>query len=68
MINVVSLFCQVVKDRICLRALEKILNQLVDSKEQAELLNATALQPLDGNADGKFTNMVKHCIKDHLAH
>ncbi|XP_053712773.1 condensin complex subunit 3-like [Synchiropus splendidus] len=42
---------QVVKDRICLRALEKILCNLVDSKEQAELLSATALQPLDVNTD-----------------
>uniref|UniRef100_UPI0037E7C6E2 condensin complex subunit 3 n=1 Tax=Semicossyphus pulcher TaxID=241346 RepID=UPI0037E7C6E2 len=42
---------QVVKDRVCLRALEKMVNQLVDSKEQAELLSASALQPLDVNAD-----------------
>ncbi|KAM9793100.1 condensin complex subunit 3 [Neosynchiropus ocellatus] len=42
---------QVVKDRVCLRALEKILCNLVDSKEQAELLSATALQPLDVNTD-----------------
>lgn len=45
-------FVQVVKDRVCLRALEKMINQLVDSKEQAELLSASALQPLDVNADG----------------
>jgi len=44
---------QVVKDRICLRALEKMMHQLVDSKEQAELLSASALQPLDVNADGQ---------------
>lgn len=44
---------------MCLRALGKILNQLVDSKEQAELLNATALQPLDGNADGTYANTVE---------
>uniref|UniRef100_A0A8C5I9A7 Nuclear condensin complex subunit 3 C-terminal domain-containing protein n=1 Tax=Gouania willdenowi TaxID=441366 RepID=A0A8C5I9A7_GOUWI len=43
----------VVKDRVCLRALEKMICQLVDSKEQAELLSATALQPLDVNADGQ---------------
>ncbi|KAM9363903.1 condensin complex subunit 3 [Symphorus nematophorus] len=42
---------QVVKDRVCLRALEKMIYQLVDSKEQAELLSASALQPLDVNAD-----------------
>ncbi|XP_020511331.2 condensin complex subunit 3 isoform X2 [Labrus bergylta] len=42
---------QVVKDRNCLRFLEKMVSQLVDSKEQAELLNASALQPLDVNAD-----------------
>lgn len=40
---------QVVKDRVCLRALEKM--GLTDSKEQAELLSATALHPLDVNAD-----------------
>lgn len=43
---------QVVKDRVCLRALEKMIYQLVDSKEQTEILSATALQPLDVNADG----------------
>ncbi|KAM8772341.1 condensin complex subunit 3 [Acanthopagrus schlegelii] len=42
---------QVVKDRVCLRALEKMVYQLLDSKEQAELLSASALQPLDVNAD-----------------
>ncbi|XP_053274498.1 condensin complex subunit 3 [Pleuronectes platessa] len=46
---------QVVKDRVCLRALEKMLNQLVDSREQAELLIASALQPLDVNADEAAT-------------
>lgn len=49
--NLVSLH-QVVKDRVCLRALEKMVSQLVDSREQAELLSASALQPLDVNADG----------------
>lgn len=43
---------QVVKDRVCLRALEKIIHQLADSKEQAEILSASALQPVDVNADG----------------
>uniref|UniRef100_A0A8C4IVP2 Non-SMC condensin I complex, subunit G n=1 Tax=Dicentrarchus labrax TaxID=13489 RepID=A0A8C4IVP2_DICLA len=52
---------QVVKDRVCLRALEKMIYQLVDSKEQAELLSASALQPLDVNADGTNANTV--CIK-----
>ncbi|XP_035021313.2 condensin complex subunit 3 isoform X1 [Hippoglossus stenolepis] len=46
---------QVVKDRVCLRALEKMLNQLVDSREQAELLIASALQPVDVNADEAAT-------------
>ncbi|XP_023274314.1 condensin complex subunit 3 [Seriola lalandi dorsalis] len=46
---------QVVRDRVCLRALEKMVNQLVDSKEQAELLSASALQPLDVNADEAAT-------------
>ncbi|KAJ0033090.1 hypothetical protein NQD34_000197 [Periophthalmus magnuspinnatus] len=40
---------QAVKDRVCLRALEKMMAQLVDSKEQAEMLSASALQPLDVN-------------------
>uniref|UniRef100_A0A673CKB7 Non-SMC condensin I complex, subunit G n=1 Tax=Sphaeramia orbicularis TaxID=375764 RepID=A0A673CKB7_9TELE len=48
----------VVKDRVCLRALEKMLLQLVDSREQAELLSASALQPLDVNADGKHAKKV----------
>ncbi|XP_030591275.1 condensin complex subunit 3 isoform X2 [Archocentrus centrarchus] len=47
---------QVVKDRVCLRALEKMISQLADSKEQAELLSATALQPLDVNADEAATD------------
>ncbi|XP_059198484.1 condensin complex subunit 3 isoform X2 [Centropristis striata] len=47
---------QVVKDRVCLRALEKMVSQLVDSKEQAELLSASALQPLDVNADEAATD------------
>ncbi|KAF3687656.1 Condensin complex subunit 3 [Channa argus] len=42
---------QVVKDRVCLRALEKMIHQLANSKEHAELLSASALQPLDVNAD-----------------
>lgn len=50
-----SFFLQVVKDRVCLRALEKIIYQLADSKEQAEILSATALQPVDVNADGTCT-------------
>uniref|UniRef100_A0AAQ5X7D3 Nuclear condensin complex subunit 3 C-terminal domain-containing protein n=1 Tax=Amphiprion ocellaris TaxID=80972 RepID=A0AAQ5X7D3_AMPOC len=51
---------EVVTDRVCLRALEKMVSQLVDSKEQAELLSASALQPLHVNADGT------HCIFDGL--
>ncbi|XP_070777974.1 condensin complex subunit 3 isoform X2 [Enoplosus armatus] len=47
---------QVVKDRVCLRALEKMIHQLVDAKEQAELLSASALQPLDVNADEAATD------------
>lgn len=50
---------QVVKDRVCLRALEKMVIQLVDSKEQAELLSASALQPLDVNADEAAENHTK---------
>lgn len=56
-------FLQVVKDRVCLRALEKMIDQLVDSKEQAELLSASALQPLDVNADGTYANF---CVIDLL--
>lgn len=51
---------QVVKDRVSLRALEKMTYQLMDSKEQAELLSATALQPLDVNADGTHTHTLKY--------
>uniref|UniRef100_A0A673CC08 Non-SMC condensin I complex, subunit G n=1 Tax=Sphaeramia orbicularis TaxID=375764 RepID=A0A673CC08_9TELE len=56
---------QVVKDRVCLRALEKMLLQLVDSREQAELLSASALQPLDVNADGKHAKAIcteENCV------
>ncbi|KAI4832946.1 hypothetical protein KUCAC02_015880 [Chaenocephalus aceratus] len=42
---------QEVKDRISLRGLEKMISQLADSKEQAELLSPSALQPLDVNTD-----------------
>lgn len=42
---------------MCLRALEKMIYQLVDSKEQAEILSATALQPLDVNADGTYAQL-----------
>ena len=59
-------FLQVVKDRVCLRALEKMANQLVDAKEQAELLSASALQPLDVNADGTHANTLTACIIDNL--
>ncbi|XP_071779296.1 condensin complex subunit 3 [Centroberyx gerrardi] len=54
---------QVVKDRICLRAVEKMIDQLVDSKEQAELLNASALQPLDVNADETATEDLSKSAK-----
>uniref|UniRef100_A0A665VSM0 Nuclear condensin complex subunit 3 C-terminal domain-containing protein n=1 Tax=Echeneis naucrates TaxID=173247 RepID=A0A665VSM0_ECHNA len=48
----------VVKDRVCLRALEKMLCQLVNSREQAKLLSSSALQPLDVNADGTYANVL----------
>uniref|UniRef100_A0A8C3AHM7 Non-SMC condensin I complex, subunit G n=1 Tax=Cyclopterus lumpus TaxID=8103 RepID=A0A8C3AHM7_CYCLU len=46
----------VVKDRVCLRALEKMVLQLADAREQAELLSGSALQPLDVNADEAATD------------
>ncbi|XP_076026348.1 condensin complex subunit 3 isoform X2 [Genypterus blacodes] len=51
LLTLLQQIAQVVKDRVCLRALEKMIDQLIDSKEQAELLSANALQPLDVNAD-----------------
>ncbi|XP_037530878.1 condensin complex subunit 3 [Nematolebias whitei] len=42
---------QVVKDRVCLRALEKMLHQLMDSKEQEEVFSKSTLQPSDVIAD-----------------
>ena len=42
------------KDRISLRAVEKVIDRLVNSKEQAEQRTETALQPLDINADGTY--------------
>lgn len=47
---------QVVKDRVCHRALEKMVHQLADAREQAELLSGSALQPLDVNADEAATD------------
>uniref|UniRef100_A0A8D3BTM7 Non-SMC condensin I complex, subunit G n=1 Tax=Scophthalmus maximus TaxID=52904 RepID=A0A8D3BTM7_SCOMX len=38
---------QVVKDRVCHRALMKMVCQLLDATQQAELLSACALQPVD---------------------
>ncbi|CAL8333990.1 unnamed protein product [Lota lota] len=52
---------QVVKDRVSLRALEKVIARLVDSEEQAEHHNEAALQPLDINADGTHT-MFSKCL------
>ncbi|XP_072319802.1 condensin complex subunit 3 [Eucyclogobius newberryi] len=54
---------QVVKDRVCLRTLEKMVFQLVDSKEQAELLSASALQPLNINADGETPESPTKSVK-----
>ncbi|KAJ8000447.1 hypothetical protein DPEC_G00180220 [Dallia pectoralis] len=50
---------QEVKDRICLRAVEKLIGQLQDSDGQPDL-SAMALQPLDVNADeGASEDMTK---------
>uniref|UniRef100_A0A7N8X876 Non-SMC condensin I complex, subunit G n=1 Tax=Mastacembelus armatus TaxID=205130 RepID=A0A7N8X876_9TELE len=57
---------QLVKDRFCVRALEKVMNQLMDTKEQSELLSASALQPLDVNADGTHANAVYTRIKPDI--
>uniref|UniRef100_A0A673CG51 Non-SMC condensin I complex, subunit G n=1 Tax=Sphaeramia orbicularis TaxID=375764 RepID=A0A673CG51_9TELE len=60
-----TLMQELVQDRVCLRALEKMLLQLVDSREQAELLSASALQPLDVNADGKHAKAIcteENCV------
>ncbi|XP_068607209.1 condensin complex subunit 3 [Brachionichthys hirsutus] len=54
---------QVVKDRVCLRALEKMTHQLMDSTEQAEAVSVTALQPLDVNADEAATDDVSKSVK-----
>ncbi|XP_019732206.1 condensin complex subunit 3 [Hippocampus comes] len=51
LLSLLQQLVQMVKDRVCLRALEKMISQLVDSKEQAEVLGASALQPLDVNAE-----------------
>lgn len=51
---------QVVKDRVCLRALEKMLHQLMDSKEQ-ERFSRSTLQLPDIIADGA-SNCVKHFL------
>ncbi|XP_033976703.1 condensin complex subunit 3 isoform X1 [Trematomus bernacchii] len=54
---------QEVKDRISLRGLEKMICQLADSKEQAELLSPNALQPLDVNADEAAADDPSKCAK-----
>ncbi|XP_045067755.1 condensin complex subunit 3-like [Coregonus clupeaformis] len=41
---------QEVKDRICLRAVEKLIGQLQDSNDQPDL-GATTLQPVDVNTE-----------------
>uniref|UniRef100_A0A672FJW0 Nuclear condensin complex subunit 3 C-terminal domain-containing protein n=1 Tax=Salarias fasciatus TaxID=181472 RepID=A0A672FJW0_SALFA len=56
LLSLLQQLVQVVKDRVCLRALEKMIYQLADSKEQTELLSASALQPLDVNADEPATD------------
>uniref|UniRef100_A0A3Q2YK40 Non-SMC condensin I complex, subunit G n=1 Tax=Hippocampus comes TaxID=109280 RepID=A0A3Q2YK40_HIPCM len=55
LLSLLQQLVQMVKDRVCLRALEKMISQLVDSKEQAEVLGASALQPLDVNAEGDMS-------------
>ncbi|KAL3067036.1 hypothetical protein OYC64_016897 [Pagothenia borchgrevinki] len=54
---------QEVKDRVSLRGLEKMICQLADSKEQAELLSPNALQPLDVNADEAAADDPSKCAK-----
>ncbi|XP_057699600.1 condensin complex subunit 3 isoform X1 [Corythoichthys intestinalis] len=51
MLSLLQQLVQVVKDRVTLRALEKMISQLADSKEQTELLSESTLQPLNANAD-----------------
>ncbi|XP_061627158.1 condensin complex subunit 3 isoform X1 [Phyllopteryx taeniolatus] len=51
LLSLLQQLVQVVKDRVCLRALDKMISQLADSREQAELLGASPLRPLDVNAD-----------------
>ncbi|XP_062334089.1 condensin complex subunit 3 [Osmerus eperlanus] len=63
LLSLLQQITQVVKDRICLRAVEKLIGQLVDSKEQTELLNATALQPLDVNADEVASEDLSKSVK-----
>uniref|UniRef100_A0A665VRV1 Nuclear condensin complex subunit 3 C-terminal domain-containing protein n=1 Tax=Echeneis naucrates TaxID=173247 RepID=A0A665VRV1_ECHNA len=60
-----TLLQELVQDRVCLRALEKMLCQLVNSREQAKLLSSSALQPLDVNADGTYANVLIIGIKHH---
>ncbi|XP_028974039.2 condensin complex subunit 3 isoform X2 [Esox lucius] len=50
LVTLLQQITQEVKDRICLRAVAKLIGQLQDSNDQPDL-SAVALQPLDGNAD-----------------
>ncbi|KAM9857531.1 condensin complex subunit 3 [Aulostomus maculatus] len=61
--TLVQQLVEVVRDRVCLRALEKMMYHLADSKEQAELLGATALQPVDVNADETTTDDLSKSAK-----
>ncbi|KAL1023964.1 hypothetical protein UPYG_G00049620 [Umbra pygmaea] len=53
---------QEVNDRICLRAVEKLIGQLQDSNDQPDL-STGALQPLDVNADEAATQDVTKSVK-----
>uniref|UniRef100_A0AAY5K1E0 Nuclear condensin complex subunit 3 C-terminal domain-containing protein n=1 Tax=Esox lucius TaxID=8010 RepID=A0AAY5K1E0_ESOLU len=48
LVTLLQQITQEVKDRICLRAVAKLIGQLQDSNDQPDL-SAVALQPLDGN-------------------
>uniref|UniRef100_A0A8K9X7G9 Non-SMC condensin I complex, subunit G n=1 Tax=Oncorhynchus mykiss TaxID=8022 RepID=A0A8K9X7G9_ONCMY len=50
--DLVTLLQQEVKDRIALRAVEKLIGQLQDSNNQPDL-STTTLQPVDVNTEGK---------------
>ncbi|XP_061685644.1 condensin complex subunit 3 isoform X2 [Syngnathoides biaculeatus] len=51
LLSLLQQLAQVVKERVSLRALDKLISQLADSREEAEVLGASVPRPKDVGAD-----------------